>query len=157
MLQTHFLCCRIFSRSWGYILGILLTGTGIGRAQTDAGRFKVPDVDENGVLVSMMTGESARMFHDKPMEIEGLVVEFYEADGSTVKVRIVSPLCNYDTRRNVATSDAKVDINGNGFHIQGEGYTFEPALSRMEIRSKVKVQFNNVNFKSPKSNTEPRP
>lgn len=154
MSQIRFLACRGYRGRRGLWFGMILWGMGVAFAQTDAGRFRVPDVDENGVLVSMLTGESARMFPDKPMEIGGLVVEFYEADGKTVKIRIVSPFCHYDTRANVAVSDAPIKIDGSGFEVQGEGYRFEAGSSRMEIHSKVKVIFRNIEFKGPKAKSD---
>ena len=157
MSQMRFLSRQICYGSRGLWLGLMVSAMGSVYAQTDAGGFRVPNVDKNGVLVSMLTGENARMFPGKPMEISGLVVEFYEADGKTLKIRIVSPFCNYDTRANTATSDAVIDIYWDGFHIRGEGYTFESASSKMEIHSKVKVIFKNIQFKAPRAQSEPKP
>ena len=123
-------------------------------AQTDVGNFRVPDVDENGVLKSIMTGENAKMFPDKPMIIEGLVIEFYEKDGETVNIRLTSPGCEYDTRANYATSEKPVKIEGSEFTVEGEGYTFDSNTSRMEIHNKVRVVFKNSNFTSPRTSEE---
>ncbi|MDF3128067.1 LPS export ABC transporter periplasmic protein LptC [Kiritimatiellaeota bacterium B1221] len=126
---------------------LLLSAVRLG-AQTDVGKFKVPDIDENGVMVSLMTGESARMYPQKPMEITRLTMEFYEEDGETVKLKITSPFCNYDSRTNSATSEEKVKIEGPQYTITGEGYVFEATYSRLEIQNNVKVLLKNLNLKT---------
>ncbi|MEX2606673.1 MAG: LPS export ABC transporter periplasmic protein LptC [Kiritimatiellia bacterium] len=123
------------------IAGLVATG------QTDVGGFRVPEVNGQGVLTSLMIGESARMYPDKPMDITNLTVRFFEEDGQTVNVEITSPGCAYDTRRNVATSDQSVLIVGNTFTIEGVGYVYESNKSQMKLMSDVKVTFSNLNFK----------
>jgi hypothetical protein len=161
MLQFCFLLRKVKLGSRGILLGVFrglfILGAGITLAQTDVGRFKVPDIDENGLLKSLMTGESAKMYLGKPMEIQKLVIEFYKEDGITVNIRVTSPFCTYDTGTNIATSDNKINIDGDGFHIEGVGYVFESSSSQMEIRSNVKVIFKNMNIKPPRPNPETYP
>jgi len=128
-------------------MGFCLIGGMVVNAQTDVGRFKVPDIDADGVLKSLMTGESAKMFVGKPMEIQKLRIEFYEPDGETVHIEVTSPYCTYDSRSNTAVSDAEIFIMGDNFNIKGVGYVFEAGRSQMEIRSEVKVTFKNLNMK----------
>lgn len=123
--------------------------------QTDVGGFRVPEVNEQGVLTSLMIGESARMYPGKPTDITNLTIRFFEEDGQTVKVEITSPGCAYDTRRNVATSDKSVLIVGDTYTIEGVGYVYDSPKSQMELMSDVKVTFSNLNFKpEPVSNPE---
>jgi hypothetical protein len=123
--------------------------------QTDVESFRVPDVNEQGVLKAILIGESARMYPDKPMDIINLTVNFFEEDGKTIKVEITSPGCAYDTRRNVATSEESVLIEGDTFRIEGVGYIYNSPKNQMELLSEVVVTFSNLNFKpKPVSNSE---
>lgn len=127
----------------------------VAMGQTDVGGFRLPEVNDQGVLTSLMIGESARMYPDKPMEITNLTIRFFEEDGKTVKVEITSPDCAYDSRRSVATSDKSVLIVGHTFTIEGVGYVYDSNESQMELMSDVKVTFSNLNFKpDPVSNPE---
>lgn len=136
---------------WGGILCLTLSLF----AQTDVGNFRVPSVSKEGVLESVLTGEKARMYPDKPMWIEGLVIRFYEPDGETVRIRLSSPGCHYDAQNNFAESDKSVKIEGNDFTIDGVGYKFDSNTSRMEILTETRVVFRNVDFTPPRASTEP--
>lgn len=119
-------------------------------AQTDVGNFRVPDTDEEGVLKTLLTGEKAKMYPDKPMWIEGLVIEFYEEDGETVRLRLTSPGCHYDTRSSYAESDESVRIVGENFTVEGVGYKFDSNTSRMELLNEVRVVFSDTDFTPPR-------
>ncbi len=106
--------------------------------------FKIPELDENGVMKSMMTGQKARMSPGKPLEIEGLMIEFYEKDGKTVAMRITSPFCTYDARSGMARSEESVRILGKNFQIRGKGFDYETQAERMELHSNVKVILRNL-------------
>ncbi len=151
MLQIRFLSRFVHCGIRGLFTGVLLFGAVRLGAQTDIGKFKVPDIDENGVMVSLMTGESAKMYPTKPMEITNLTMDFFEEDGKTVKLKITSPFCNYDSKTNSATSENKVKIEGPQYTITGEGYVFEASYSRLEIQKDVKVVLKNLNLKTAKS------
>lgn len=110
-------------------------------AQDIIRNFRVPEIDEEGRLKSMLMGESARIIPGKPMPIEGLRIQFFEPDGENVKLNIVSPGCVYDTKEGIATSDESIRIFGNGFLVSGVGYRYEKDRERMKIHSKVRVRF----------------
>lgn len=116
-------------------------------AQQDApraGRFRVPEVNEDGVLTSMLTGASARMVPGQPLEIEKLAIYFFEEDGETVRMRVSSPTCLYDDRRGIATSEDEVRIEGNQFTIDGRRFIYQANEERMEIFEDVVVVLRNV-------------
>jgi len=123
-------------------------------AQTDVSNFRVPSENEQGVLESVLMGEKARMYPDKPMWIEGLVIEFYQPDGKTVNIRLTSPGCHYDPQTNFAESEKKVKIVGKDYTIEGTGYRFDSNSSRMELQNDVRVVFKNTDFTSPRSSGE---
>lgn len=116
-------------------------------AQNEAYGFKVPDIDEDGVLKSMFVGEKARMFPGKPMEIMGLTVEFYAEDGKTVELKITSPHCFYHSDKGIATSEDRVAMVGDGITVTGKGYKFLKNERRMEIHNQVKMVLRDVNLK----------
>lgn len=115
--------------------------------QTVANSFKVPEIDENGVMKSLFTGEKAIMYPDKPTEVLGLTIEFFEEDGKTVEVKVTSPKCFYDNVEGVATSEETVRISGEDFDVEGKGYRFVKDEQRMQIFSDAKVTFRNVKLK----------
>ncbi len=125
-------------------------------AQTVGGGIRIPELNEQGIRTSMLTGARARMFPGKPVQIEGLVIEFFEADGETVRMRLESPGCEYDDRRGKAVSDEQVHITGEGFDIRGKGYEYVARDSRMEIQSEVKVRLRNLTARA-KASTDPLP
>ncbi len=122
------------------MLGIVLVSLNAS-AQDVIQNFKVPDIDDEGRLKSMLMGEKAKIIPGKPMPVEGLKIQFFEPDGETVKLNIVSPGCVYDTRDGVAVSEQPIRIFGNGFLVSGVGYRYEKDQERLEIHSKVRVRF----------------
>lgn len=124
-------------------------------AQTDVSNFRVPDVNDEGVLVSLLTGDKARMYPSKPMWIQNMVIEYYLEDGKTVQMRLTSPECYYNTRTNEASSKEDVFIEGNDFTVEGTGYRFDSNTNRMEILNDVRVVFKNVNLSATPEDEEP--
>ncbi|MCC5847238.1 MAG: LPS export ABC transporter periplasmic protein LptC [Verrucomicrobia bacterium] len=107
-------------------------------------RFRVPEIDENGVMTSMLTGQSARMVVGKPLEIQELAILFYAEDGETVRMKITSPTCLYDDRRGIATSEDEVKIEGDQFTIEGKRFEYRANAQRLEIFEDVTVELRNV-------------
>jgi hypothetical protein len=136
--------------------GILILGllglTGIpGRAQDAesgevAGGVRVPEINDQGVMTSLLTGREVRFRPRKPMEIKGLEVFFFEPDGVTVRMNAVSPGCFYDSNNGKAFSDEPIRIEGNGFVITGTRYEYMASEQTMEIFEDAKVVFKNVNL-----------
>jgi len=118
-------------------------------AQTDVGGFRVPEVNEKGVLTSLMTGESARMTPNQPVAIKGLEIKFFEEDGETVSSRITSPACDYDAAAREVKSETPIRITGDGYEITGTGYVFDLETNRLEIHSESRVRFKNLNILPP--------
>lgn len=110
---------------------------------TKANDFRVPELDEQGNLKSMMIGKEARISPGKPMEITGLTVEFYE-ENKEVNMRIESPKCTYNDRTGLATSDDEVHIEGQGFTIDGKGFEYMIKEERLHILSNTKVVLRNI-------------
>jgi LPS export ABC transporter protein LptC len=110
------------------------------RAQDDIVNFKVPQVNAQGVIESVMMGERARMQPGKPMDIQELTILFYNDDGKTVSMTVRSPGCRYDAKTREAISEEAVDIQGDGFRVQGVGYTYRMEKEQMEIYNKVRVR-----------------
>ncbi len=107
-------------------------------------RFRVPEIDENGVMTSMLTGQSARMVVGKPLEIQELAIFFYAEDGETVRMKITSPTCLYDDRRGIATSEDEVTIEGDQFTIEGKRFEYRANDQRLEIFEDVHVTLRNI-------------
>jgi hypothetical protein len=123
--------------------------------QDDIVNFKVPDMDDQGKLTSMLRGEKARIVPGRPMEVEGLHITFYEDDGKTESVNVKSPSCVYDTRKGVATSDDKINIVGKTFTVDGKGFEYQKGRERITIYNNVKVKlWNQASLKKEKPISE---
>ena len=132
---------RVFGSMWaGWFVAVACGVSGVA-AQDDAVNFTVPQINADGVMESIMTGERAEIRPGKPMDVEGFRILFFEEDGETVKLTVTSPGCRYDPRAREAESDQPVDIQGNQFRVKGVGYTYRMQKEQMEIHSKVKVRF----------------
>jgi hypothetical protein len=141
---------------WRWFALALLTAVPA-MAQDDIENFKVPEIDEEGRLKSMFRGDKARIVPGKPMEVEGLTIDFFEPDGKTVKLNIVSPGCFYDSQKGVAVSELPIQIRGEGFRIRGVGYRYERDRERLEIHNKVRVRFRHKAPDKTPGTREPAP
>lgn len=110
-------------------------------AQDVIRNFKVPEIDDEGRLKSMLMGAQATIVPGKPMPVEDLRIQFFQPDGKTVKLNIVSPGCVYDPKEGVAVSEQPIRIFGDGFLVSGVGYRYEKDRERMEIHNNVRVRF----------------
>lgn len=118
--------------------------TGLGTAafaQDDAVNFKVPRINEDGVVESVMTGDRARLRPGEPIAVEGMKILFFRPDGETVQMTVRSPACLYDPRKREAASEETIAIRGEGYRVDGKGYRYWMERERMEIYSDVRVRF----------------
>ncbi len=147
-------------RTGALLVGLLLVG-GLPAWSQDsdpgevAGGVRVPEINDKGVMTSLLTGREVRFRPRKPMEITGLEIFHYEADGVTVQMRAVSPGCFYDSIKGKAYSDEAIRIEGNGFVITGVRYEYVASEQSMEIFEDVKVVLKNANLGSLTSSTSP--
>jgi len=131
--------------------GLLSLSVIPGRAQDAepgevAGGVRVPEINDQGVMTSLLTGREVRFRPRKPMEIKGLEIFFFEPDGVTVRMNAVSPGCFYDSMKSKAFSDEPIRIEGNGFVITGTRYEYMASEQTMEIFEDAKVVLKNVNL-----------
>ncbi|MCC5845955.1 MAG: LPS export ABC transporter periplasmic protein LptC [Verrucomicrobia bacterium] len=111
-----------------------------------AGGVRVPEINDQGIMTSLLTGREVRFRPRKPMEITGLEIFFFEPDGVTVRMNAVSPGCYYDSIKGKAFSDKPIRIEGSGFVITGTRYEYMASEQTMEIFEDVKVELKNVNL-----------
>ena len=117
------------------------------------GKFKVPELDEQGNLKSMLMGEEFRMVPGQPAEITGLTVEFYDTN-EEIRMKITSPFCTYDDRKGVATSDKEVHIEGQSFTVDGTGFDYHAREERLNIHKDAKVVLKDLSASSNPSTSE---
>jgi len=123
---------------------ILFLGFCLARAQpagegSAAGGVRVPQINDQGVLTSLLTGEQVRITPGKPLDITKLTIRFFAEDGETERMKITAPTCLYDASRGRANSDDTVRVEAEQFTIDGKGFEYRVAAQRMEIFSEVKV------------------
>lgn len=104
-----------------------------------AGGVRVPQINDEGVLTSLLTGEQVRITPGKPLDITRLTIRFFAEDGETENMKITAPTCLYDAARGRAKSDDTVRVEAEQFTIDGKGFEYRVAAQRMEIFSEVKV------------------
>jgi hypothetical protein len=105
--------------------------------------FKVPELDAQGNLKSMLMGDQARMAPGKPVEIKGLNIEFYDTD-KTVRMRVTSPECVFNDRTGLATSTRDVKIEGDAYTITGTGFEYQTKEEIMAIHANARVELRNL-------------
>lgn len=137
----------------GLVLGLVsaLLVWGVVRAQDSdpgevAGGVRVPEINDQGVMTSLLTGREVRFRPRKPMEITDLEIFFYEPDGKTVRMNATSPSCFYDSMKGKAFSEDAIRIEGDGFVITGTRYEYIAAEQTMEILEDVTVVLKNANI-----------
>ncbi len=113
------------------------------RAQPVSGRFRVPELDAQGNLKSMLMGDQARMAPGKPVEIKGLNIEFYGPD-KNVRMRVTSPECVFNDRTGQATSTQAVKIEGDNYTITGIGFDYHTKEETLAIHADAKVVLRNL-------------
>jgi hypothetical protein len=109
-----------------------------------AGGVRVPEINDEGVMTSLLTGREVRFRPRKPMEITGLEIFFFEPDGKTVRMNAVSPASSYDSIQGKVFSDEEIKISGDRFVITGTGYRYVAATQSLEIFEDVRVVFKNM-------------
>lgn len=143
------ICARGCLRGFGTALAVLMvlqlpvSGVRAGESAA-AGGVRVPQINDQGVRTSMLTGRQVRMHPGRPMEITDLMVYFFEEDGETVRMRIQSPFCIFDSARGRATSEEAIRVEAERFTIDGRGFEYRVAAQRIEIFSDVKVVLRNL-------------
>lgn len=104
-----------------------------------AGGVRIPQINELGMLTSLLTGRKVRMVPGKPFDITDLTIFFYEEDGENVRMKITSPACTYDAVRGRADSEGAVRVEGDQFTVDGVGFEYRVASQRIEIFQDVTV------------------
>ena len=129
------------------LLGLaILVAAGAVRAQYREGQtftgFRFPEYDEQGVLKTLITGDSARVTAADVFDIRNLRIEMMK-DG-TVETRVTAARCLFDRTSNEITSDAGVRIVRGDIVITGEGFSWSAAPSRFRIERNARVVLRNV-------------
>lgn len=103
------------------------------------GNFRVPEYDEKGVKKSTLTGESAVVRPDGNVDIGNLRIEFYEADGKTVRMAVTAPACSYNQSDRIAKSPTSVRIEGEKMVVTGEDFAWDGQKEIFKIFKDAKV------------------
>jgi hypothetical protein len=102
-------------------------------------RFKIPERDQNGVLVWMLEGERAQLRRDGTKEIEGLKVTTYNK--SKADWTFLTPHCIllYDQTTRQAVGEKEVHLYNDKVNITGKGFYWLVNEDRFIIRSNATV------------------
>ncbi|MFA5687964.1 MAG: LptA/OstA family protein [Kiritimatiellales bacterium] len=112
-------------------------------SQMEISGFRVPEYDENGNMTSQFFGERAEIPGDGgDAKITGLRVELYKA-GETAGV-ITSPLCFYNQKTRVATSEETVNADMDRIQLRGRGYVLHSNENTVRVLNESHVTIHDV-------------
>lgn len=111
------------------------------RAQFEPGMtvtgFRVPRYNEDGQLEAILFGDRATAVSDHLVDITNLRIE--TLSGDEVDMRATAPICRFDQRSGVATSESDIRITRNNVVITGQGFRWDAATARFEIHRNARV------------------
>ena len=107
----------------------------------ELGGFRLPDYDANGVKKSELIGKSAILKQGGKVDIQDFKIDFYEADGETVKMTVTAPQCTYVRHGRIAKSPSSVRIEGGNMVVTGKDFAWDGKRELFKIFSNSKVVF----------------
>jgi lipopolysaccharide transport protein LptA len=104
--------------------------------------FRSPQYDEQGKMTSQLFGDMATMEEDGTVRIDGVRVEFYQAD--EIFLTASSPYCFYDRETKLIESDAPVRAEMEGFLLTGKGFELAADAQTVHVKDESRVEINDV-------------
>ena len=112
-------------------------------SQMEITGFRVPEYDAEGNMTSQFFGERAEIpGGGGPAKITGLRVELYK-EGETLG-EITSPLCFYDQKTRVATSEETVAADIDKIQVRGRGYILHSNESTVRVLNDSEVTIQDM-------------
>ena len=105
----------------------------------ELGDFRVPEYTDDGVKKSEITGNSAKIKAGGIVDIKDFKIEFYEADGETIKMAVKAPQCTYNQRGRIAKSPDNVRIENPKMVVTGEDFVWDGEREIFKIFKNAKV------------------
>jgi hypothetical protein len=110
----------------------------------ELGVFRVPEYTDDGVKKSEITGKSAK-WNSGIANIKDFKIEFYEADGETIKMSVKAPQCTYNQRGRIAKSSDAVRIENPTMVVTGEDFAWDGERELFKIFKNAKVVIRGAN------------
>lgn len=105
-------------------------------------QFRFPNFSPNGFIEWVLEGQSGRL-EDGQLDIEALLVRMYSSDRENRQLGTVrGDNCTLDTESSIARSDATIEIEGSGFNLSGEDWSYNLKSKTIEIASESAVRFS---------------
>jgi len=97
---------------------------------------------ENGVLKTQVTADKARMLEGgNVIEGEGVLIELFDDTGQRQQV-VRLERCRFDREQRLASSDSRVEMEGDGVKVSGKGFEWQGEKESLRILSQARVEFN---------------
>jgi hypothetical protein len=125
----------------GLALMVLMAWNAIGQGG-EILDFRLPEYDNHGNKVSLLTGDRAKPLSGGEFEITNLKMELYK-NGKT-DVVITTPLCRYNQETGRARSKSDVKMEKENMVLTGRGFAYDRAQEHFVIESNVKVVIKNI-------------
>lgn len=131
--------CRI------QLLLVMILGLAVAAAGGPAGageeqvvkKLRYPDYDERGKLNFELMGDEATIRSDGLIQIENLVLTFYEE--GEVMMRVTSPSCLFDRVNQTAVSTSSVCVTRAEIVLTGLGFEWSAKGGGFRIHDQAKV------------------
>lgn len=103
----------------------------------------IPQYDSNGHLTMQFSAEKARKLEEHQLELNKLVITFFEADGKDITVVVPHAIFNLETKVLASSGEGKVNIKREDFDILGEGATFDTKKRFGTLQGHVHTEIRN--------------
>ena len=100
--------------------------------------FNVPNYDDEGVLLSQLFGDLAKI-RGEIADITNLKIEFYDEDSTNVAMEVTAPQCTYHQEKSFAESKSDVRISRERMVVTGVGFAWDTDEERLKIFNNAKV------------------
>ena len=105
-------------------------------------QFRYPKFSDNGYIEWVLEGNSGD-YMQSDIAIDGMKLRIYSGDqlGRSLST-ITGENCNFNSDSQIATSDNSIIINGSGFNLSGNQWTYDLSKEIIDLKSDSFVRFS---------------
>lgn len=101
----------------------------------------IPQYDSDGHLTMRFSAERARKIDDHKVELDTLIIEFFQKDGKDITVSL--PHGVFDLATKTLSSDDKVSLKREDFDVTGQSATFDTVKKFGTMQGHVHTEIRN--------------
>lgn len=107
--------------------------------------IRIPHRDPSGRLILQLSAEKARKIADNEIEMEDVVIEFYDKDGQ--KFLLQMPQCSFDVQSKTLSGNQTAVISRSDFKIIGQSIYFDLDAQSGQMGGPVTMTLYNIQLK----------